>query len=119
MITHTIQIGFVNHLILSNHALNPDMFQLTPSFEAYVQANPVVATIIKELRNSGSSAIIPLNIVGSDGGVDAEEVQHILELRKGRVLTAGTILKSDFFSGLQKAGLSETVDGVSIYAIDS
>ena len=53
------------------------------------------------------SALRPLERVSADGEAAADEVQTVVANRSGIILSASTILKSDFFSNLQKMSLPE------------
>lgn len=44
-----------------------------------------------------------------------DEVTQVVANRSGGILSAQTILKSDFFSGLQKQSLPERVEGAANY----
>jgi hypothetical protein len=53
------------------------------------------------------SALRPLERVGPEGEAAADEVKKVVANRSGIILSASTILKSDFFSNLQKMSLPE------------
>jgi hypothetical protein len=55
------------------------------------------------------SALRPLERVAADGEAAPDEVRAIVANRAGIILSASTILKSDFFSNLQKMSLPECV----------
>lgn len=82
-------------------------------YEAFVLARPVFKTIERELDNTNLDALIPINRPGElVGAAFPNEVEEFVARRSGRILSAFTLLKSDFFSGLQKMGLPERVAGV-------
>jgi hypothetical protein len=67
----------------------------------------VVKTFEKELLTDSLSALRPLERVGPEGEAAADEVKKVVANRSGIILSASTILKSDFFSNLQKMSLPE------------
>jgi hypothetical protein len=82
----------------------------TFSFEAFVKGLPVLKTFEKELMAEGIAALKPLVRVDiGDGVALPDEVSKIVSDRSGTILSASTILKSDFFSNLQKMSLPELV----------
>jgi hypothetical protein len=88
----------------------PDTMDSLPSVENYVKERPVIKTFEKELvdRNHGLDALKPLERVETkEGAADPDEVTNIVKNRAGAILSASTILKSDFFSNLQKMSLPE------------
>jgi hypothetical protein len=88
----------------------PDTMQSFQSFESFVKNLPVLKTFEKELMAEGAAALKPLNRVDiGDGVALPDEVSKIVSNRAGSVLSASTILKSDFFSNLQKMSLPECI----------
>lgn len=88
----------------------PDTMDSLPSVENYVKERPVIKTFEKELidRDHGLDALKPLERVETkEGAADPDEVTNIVKNRTGAILSASTILKSDFFSNLQKMSLPE------------
>jgi hypothetical protein len=83
----------------------------TSSYEDFVRQRPVFKTIERELDSAGIEALVPLERPLTDGAASNDEVAEFVAQRSGRVLSAFTLLKSDFFSGLQKMSLTERVDG--------
>ncbi|GAA6059315.1 hypothetical protein JCM10212_005895 [Sporobolomyces blumeae] len=83
----------------------------TSSYEDYIRQRPVFKTIERELDSAGIEALVPLERPLADGTASNDEVADFVAQRSGRVLSAFTLLKSDFFSGLQKMSLPERVDG--------
>ncbi|KAM6504289.1 Inositol hexakisphosphate domain containing protein [Amanita muscaria] len=82
------------------------------SIEAYVESLPVIKTFEKELTAEGINALKPLERVDSkEDMADPDEVTHVVANRSGAILSASTILKSDFFSNLQKMTLPERIEG--------
>jgi hypothetical protein len=70
----------------------------------------VIKTFEKELHGEGLDALKPLERAGDQEGVaDPDEVTQIVQNRSGTILSVSTILKSDFFSNLQKMTLPEYV----------
>jgi hypothetical protein len=68
----------------------------------------VIKTFEKELLAEGIDALKPLNHVDlADGIALPDEVTNIVTNRSGSILSASTILKSDFFTNLQKMTLPE------------
>jgi hypothetical protein len=75
-----------------------------------VARNAVFQTFEKELAGAGANALKPLErLEVSDGMAMPDEVVRIVANRSGVMLSASTILKSDFFSNLQKMSLPEYV----------
>ena len=72
----------------------------------------MIKTFEKELLSEDLNTLKPLERVNvQDGGVALpDEVQQVVANRSGSILSASTILKSDFFSNLQKMSLPECVD---------
>jgi predicted DNA-binding antitoxin AbrB/MazE fold protein len=69
---------------------------------------PVIKTFEKELLGQGLSVLKPLERVDLAEGVALpDEAQRVVKNRSGSILSASTILKSDFFSNLQKMSLPE------------
>lgn len=70
----------------------------------------VIKTFEKELLGEGIDALKPLERADAkDGVADPDEVTQVVVNRSGSILSASTILKSDFFSNLQKMALPECV----------
>lgn len=106
----------------------PDTMQEFESVETYVKNRPgrcsptsvcalanswllkVIKTFEKELLGEGIDALKPLERADAkDGVADPDEVTQVVVNRSGSILSASTILKSDFFSNLQKMALPECV----------
>lgn len=84
----------------------------TASYEDFVRQRPVFRTIEKELDEAGLDALTPLTQSAiSSGTASNDEIADFVAHRSGRILSAYTVVKSDFFSGLQKMALPERVDG--------
>ncbi|SPO31624.1 uncharacterized protein UTRI_06346_B [Ustilago trichophora] len=91
----------------------PDLLEAAPSFRSFVTRQPVFETIAKEFDKIDISTIMPLQKVdASDGMALSDEVQEVVSHRSGSILSAYTMLKSDFFSGILKLGLPERIDGM-------
>lgn len=91
----------------------PDLLEAAPSFRSFVTRQPVFDTIAKEFDKIDISTIMPLQKVdASDGMALSDEVQEVVSHRSGSILSAYTMLKSDFFSGILKLGLPERIDGM-------
>lgn len=89
-----------------------DTWRDLETFETFVKGRPVFRTFEKELSGNGENALKPLERVEvSDGMAMPDEVVRIVANRSGVVLSASTILKSDFFSNLQKMSLPERIEG--------
>ena len=68
----------------------------------------MIKTFEKDLFAEGINALVPLERVDLVEGVaPPDEVRQVVANRKGSILSASTILKSDFFSNLQKMSLPE------------
>ena len=68
----------------------------------------VIKTFEKELTADGINALKPLERVDIREGLPLpDEVKQVVANRSGTILSASTILKSDFFSNLQKMSLPE------------
>ncbi|KAH9945040.1 inositol hexakisphosphate-domain-containing protein [Epithele typhae] len=90
----------------------PDTMQTHESFESFVKNRPVIKTFEKELLTENLSTLKPLERMDVAGGVPLpDEVRSIVANRSGSILSASTILKSDFFSNLQKMSLPERIEG--------
>ncbi|KAK0223506.1 inositol hexakisphosphate-domain-containing protein [Armillaria fumosa] len=82
------------------------------SVETFVKNRPVIKTFEKELLADGINALKPLERSNLTQGVaHPDEVQQVVTNRSGSILSASTILKSDFFSNLQKMTLPERIEG--------
>ncbi|ORY34932.1 inositol hexakisphosphate-domain-containing protein [Naematelia encephala] len=80
------------------------------SFESFVKHRPVFKTLESELVHGGLTGLTPLDRVDPAQGMALpDEVSKTVASRRGVILSAQTILKSDFFSGLQKQTLPELV----------
>ena len=68
----------------------------------------VIKTFEKELIGDGINALKPLDRADDKSGVaDPDEVTKVVVNRSGSILSASTIIKSDFFCNLQKMTLPE------------
>lgn len=68
----------------------------------------MIKTFEKELMLGGVNALQPLQGASAKAGMaDPDEVTQVVMNRHGSILSASTILKSDFFSNLQKMTLLE------------
>lgn len=67
----------------------------------------VIKTFEKDLFAGGLNALIPLERI--DSVAHPDEVKQVVVNRSGSILSASTIVKSDFFSNLQKMTLPECV----------
>ncbi|KZT67481.1 hypothetical protein DAEQUDRAFT_729142 [Daedalea quercina L-15889] len=93
-------------------SIEPDTMQNFESFESFVENRPVIKTFEKELASDNMSTLKPLERVDvTEGLALPDEVQRIVANRSGSILSASTILKSDFFSNLQKMSLPERIEG--------
>ncbi|KAJ3520625.1 hypothetical protein NM688_g9135 [Phlebia brevispora] len=82
------------------------------TIEAFVKDRPVLKTFEKELVADGINALKPLERVEvTDGVALPDEVKQVVANRSGSILSASTILKSDFFLNLQKMTLPERIEG--------
>lgn len=112
-------------------AHSPDTLRNLESFETYVKNRPgeffpemlvnidifaVFQTFEQELLSDGIHALKPLEHIQLSQGIAlSDEVKQVVSNRSGNVLSASTILKSDFFSNLQKLSLPELVMAFSIF----
>lgn len=106
----------------------PDTMQSFESIETFVKARPgtklhfsvvlcsciclisVIKTFEKELIHGGIGVLQPLVGASAKGDMASpDEVTQVVMNRTGSILSASTILKSDFFSNLQKMTLPEYV----------
>ncbi|EJD48990.1 hypothetical protein AURDEDRAFT_161927 [Auricularia subglabra TFB-10046 SS5] len=93
-------------------ANHPGTLNEHQTFETFLKNHPVFETFEQEMLAAGPAALKPLERVHvTDGVAFPEEVKGIVANRSGTILSASTILKSDFFSGLQKMSLPERIDG--------
>ena len=69
----------------------------------------VIKTFEKELHEEGLNSLKPLKRAEKTGVADPDEVTQVVTNRSGSILSASTIIKSDFFSNLQKMTLPECV----------
>lgn len=70
----------------------------------------VIKTFEREMIDNGINALKPLDRADDKSGVaDPDEVTKVVVNRSGSILSASTIVKSDFFSNLQKMTLPEYV----------
>ncbi len=76
----------------------------------------MIKTFEKQLLSEDLNTLKPFERVDiPDGGVALpDEVQQVVANRSGSILSASTILKSDFFSNLQKMSLPEWVLNCSV-----
>ncbi|KAF9485182.1 hypothetical protein BDN70DRAFT_910314 [Pholiota conissans] len=89
----------------------PDTMESFESVETYVKNRPVIKTFEKELLEEGINALKPLKPAAKTGVADPDEVTQVVVNRSGSILSASTIIKSDFFSNLQKMTLPERIEG--------
>ncbi|EPQ54220.1 hypothetical protein GLOTRDRAFT_116807 [Gloeophyllum trabeum ATCC 11539] len=90
----------------------PDTMQSHETFESFVASRPVLKTFEKELLVDGTDALKLIqraDVVSGEALPD--EVMQVVTNRSGTILSASTILKSDFFSNLQKMTLPERIEG--------
>ncbi|KAL5486072.1 hypothetical protein ACEPAI_7116 [Sanghuangporus weigelae] len=92
--------------------IEPDIIRSVESFESFVKNHPVIKTFEKDLLAEGLHALKPLERVDLEEGLALPgEARQVVANRKGSILSASTILKSDFFSNLQKMSLPERIEG--------
>ncbi|KAE9405167.1 hypothetical protein BT96DRAFT_916343 [Gymnopus androsaceus JB14] len=86
----------------------PNTMQALESIETFVKNRPVIKTFERELMAEGMNALKPLQRADLvEGMAHPDEVKQVVMNRSGSVLSASTIIKSDFFSNLQKMTLPE------------
>ncbi|KAF9223711.1 hypothetical protein BS17DRAFT_802243 [Gyrodon lividus] len=89
-----------------------DTIKSVETFEKFIENRPVIKTFEKDLVADGLHALTPLERTEvNDGIAHPDEVKQVVVNRSGSILSASTILKSDFFSNLQKMTLPERIDG--------
>lgn len=91
-----------------------DTTEALPSFASWYGTQPVFKTFDTEIKHGGVEILIPIN-QSTDGPVTDDEAERVIQTRRGRILSAGTIIKSDLFLNLQKMSLPERVEGVANY----
>lgn len=90
----------------------PDTMQSFETFKSFIENRPVIKTFEKELIAEGLHALKPLERADVNESVARpDEVRQVVVNRSGGILSASTILKSDFFSNLQKMSLPERIEG--------
>lgn len=90
----------------------PDTMQSFETFKSFIENRPVIKTFEKELIAEGLHAIKPLERADVNESVARpDEVKQVVVNRSGSILSASTILKSDFFCNLQKMSLPERIEG--------
>ncbi|KIJ51469.1 hypothetical protein M422DRAFT_157971 [Sphaerobolus stellatus SS14] len=90
----------------------PDTLRDLETFETFVRNRPVFQTFEQEMLSDGIHALKPLEHVQLTQGIAlSDEVKNVVANRSGNVLSASTMLKSDFFSNLQKLSLPERLQG--------
>ncbi|KAJ3797672.1 inositol hexakisphosphate-domain-containing protein [Lentinula aff. detonsa] len=90
----------------------PNTMQDFESIEKFVKNRPVIKTFERELMVDGMNALKPLQRADLvEGMAHPDEVKQVVMNRSGDILSASTILKSDFFSNLQKMTLPERIEG--------
>lgn len=94
--------------------LPTDTTQPLMSFASWYGNQPVFNTFEAEIKHGGVEILTPITQT-TDGPVTDNEAERIVQTRRGAILSAGTIIKSDLFLGLQKMSLPERVDGVANY----
>lgn len=91
-------------------ATPPDIIRTVETFETYVKKRPVFKTFENEMKAEGVLSLKPLERMDvSEGIALPDEIATTVANRSGSILSASTILKSDFFSNLQKMSLPEYV----------
>ena len=89
-------------------SIEPDTMRSFETIESFVKGRPVIKTFEKELAEDGVNALKPLERVDIREGMPLpDEVKQVVANRSGVILSASTILKSDFFLNLQKMSLPE------------
>ncbi|KAG8890787.1 hypothetical protein FRB98_004832 [Tulasnella sp. 332] len=92
----------------------PDTVRTVETFEHYVKSRPVFKTFEKEMLAEGILSLKTLERKDVTEGVPLpDEIAQTVANRSGSVLSASTILKSDFFSNLQKMSLPERLEGAA------
>ncbi|KAG2117755.1 inositol hexakisphosphate-domain-containing protein [Suillus clintonianus] len=89
----------------------PDTMQSFETFKSFIESRPVIKTFEKELIAEGLHALKPLERADIESVARPDEVKRVVVTRSGSILSASTILKSDFFCNLQKMSLPERIEG--------
>ncbi|KLO17434.1 hypothetical protein SCHPADRAFT_900700 [Schizopora paradoxa] len=93
-------------------SVRPDVARDMVTLETFVKNHPVIQTFENDLHEEGLNALKPLERVElTDGVAQPDEAKQVVANRNGSILSASTILKSDFFSNLQKMSLPERIEG--------
>ncbi|KAF8825263.1 hypothetical protein HHX47_DHR7000589 [Lentinula edodes] len=96
----------------------PNTMQDFESIETFVKSRPVIKTFERELMTDGMNTLKPLRRADLvEGMAHPDEVKQVVMNRSGDILSASTILKSDFFSNLQKMTLPEAT-GVATAVVE-
>jgi len=94
----------------SDRVQAPFHTRLIPSTYNWAYGISVIKTFEKELGADGLNALKLLERARvTEGEAMPDEVTQVVANRNGAILSASTILKSDFFSNLQKMSLPEYV----------
>ncbi|KZT41862.1 hypothetical protein SISSUDRAFT_1069720 [Sistotremastrum suecicum HHB10207 ss-3] len=90
------------------------------TFEQFVKSRPEFKTFEDEIFAEGVDALKPLYRIDiADGLALPDEEKQVVANRSGAILSASTILKSDYFSGLRKMSLPEQIDGAPNFRVVS
>ena len=80
-------------------------------YEKYVKENPVFATIERQLETAGLSTLVPLEkTIVEAGNALSDEIHDFVAHRSGSILTAFTLLKSDYFVNSLSLGYRAVAD---------
>ncbi|KAG8928388.1 hypothetical protein FRC01_006011 [Tulasnella sp. 417] len=92
----------------------PDTIRTVETFESYVKKRPVFKTFENEMKADGVLSLKRLERMDVAEGIALpDEIAQTVANRSGNILSASTILKSDFFSNLQKMSLPERIEGAA------
>lgn len=93
----------------------PDTIENLNTIKSYVEFRPVLYTFENEIKSGGLESLQALtrDTNPPEGNALSDEVERVVRNRNGRILSAQTLLKSDFFSQLQKMSLPERVEGAA------
>ncbi|KAG8953141.1 hypothetical protein FRC04_003089 [Tulasnella sp. 424] len=92
----------------------PDTIRTIETFESYVKKQPVFKTFENEMKADGVLSLKRLERMDVAEGIALpDEIAQTVANRSGNILSASTILKSDFFSNLQKMSLPERIEGAA------
>ena len=85
---------------------------VSPTFAQFVDSQPVLQTLSKDLEKVSLARITPLPSGVKEGVASESEEQEVISNRSGSILSPFTMLKSDFFPGILKRSLPLHLEGM-------